>query len=57
MPKIEGIGKNKIAYMKLIKIQSFHMGVIFIPKHMTWQMQQCVLTHSLIMRSHTGNMY
>ena len=30
------------------------MGIIFTPTHMTWQRQQCVLTHSLIMRYHTG---
>ena len=50
-------GKSKFAYMKLIKIQSYHMGVIFTPKDMTWQRQQCVLTHSLIMHCHTGNVY
>ena len=49
--------KIKWAYMKLIKIQSCHMGIIFTPKHMTWQGQQCVLTHSKIMRYHTGNVY
>ena len=50
-------GKNQITYMKLIKIQSCHMGVIFKPKHMTCQRQQCVLNHILIMRYHTGNVY
>ena len=55
--KTEVLGKNKIAYMKLIKIQSCYMGIIFTPKHMTWQRQSCVLTHSLIMRYHTGNVY
>ena len=39
------------------KIQSCHMGVIFNPKNMKWQMQQCVITNSLIMRYHTGNVY
>ena len=36
---------------------SCHMGVIFTPKHMTWQRQQCVKTHSQIMRYQTGNGY
>ena len=48
--KTEGLGENQIAYMKLIKIKSCHMGVIFTPKHMTWQGQQCVHTHSQIVR-------
>ena len=55
MIKTEGLGGNQVAYMKLIKTQSCHMGVIFMPKHMTRQMQQCVLTHILIMRYHTEN--
>ena len=33
------------------------MGVIFTPKHMTWQGQKCVHTHTQIMRYHTGNEY
>ena len=57
MLKTEGLGKKKIAYMKLIKIQSCDMGVIFTPKHMTWQKQQCVHTHGQIMRYHTGTVY
>ena len=57
MLKKEGLGKNQIAYMKHIKIQSCHMGVIFTPNHMTWQSQQCVHTHSHIMCYHTGNVY
>ena len=35
MIKTEGPEKKQIAYMKLIKIQSCHMGVILTPKHMT----------------------
>ena len=50
-------GEHKMAYMKHIKIQSCHMGVISTPNHITWQMQQCVHTHSQIMRYHTGNLY
>ena len=57
MLKPEGLGEKKIAYMKHIKIQSCHMGVIFTPKHMTWQSQKCVHTHSNIMPYHTGNVY
>ena len=37
MLKTEGLGEKQIVYMKLIKIQSYHMGVIFMPNHMTWQ--------------------
>ena len=55
--KTEGMGENKIAYMKHIKIQSCHMGVIFTPNNMTQQRQKCVHTHSHIMRYHTGNLY
>ena len=39
-------GKSKFAYMKRIKIQSCHMGVIFMPKNMIWQGQKCVCIHS-----------
>ena len=55
--KTEGLGEKKIAYMKHIKIQSCNMGVIFTPKHMTWQRKKCVHNHSQIMRYHTGNVY
>ena len=55
--KTEGLGKNKIAYMKHIKIQSCHMSFIFMPKHMTWQRKKCEHTHSQIMRYYTGNVY
>ena len=43
--------------MKLIKIQSCHMGVIFTPNNMTRQRQQCVNTNTQIMRYHTVNVY
>ena len=33
------------------------MGVIFTPKHMTWQRKKIVHTHSQIMRYHTVNVY
>ena len=33
------------------------MGVIFMPKHLIWKMQQCELILILIMHFHTGNVY
>ena len=57
MTKAEGLVKNHITYMKHIKIQWCHMGVIFLPKHQIWQMLQCAHTLSLIMHFHTRNMY
>ena len=57
MLKTEGLGGDYLAYMKHIQIQSCHMGIIFTPKHITFQRQQCVHTHSHIMRYHTGNVY
>ena len=33
------------------------MGVIFMPKHMIWQRQQCVHIRSEIIHYHTGNVY
>ena len=50
-------GKSKFTYMKHIKIQSCHMGVIFMPKHMTWKRQHCMHTHSQIIIHHTVNVY
>ena len=55
--KTEGLGGKKIAYMKHIKIQSCHMGVMFTPKHMTWKSQQCVHIHIQIMCCHAKNVY
>ena len=57
MIKTEGLGKEQITYMKLIKIQSCHTGIIFTLNHMTLQRQQCAHTHIQIMRCHTGNVY
>ena len=57
MLKTEGLDKKQIAFMKLIKIQPCHMGAIFTQNHMSWQRQQCVNTHSQIMRYYTGNVY
>ena len=31
------------------KIQSYHMGVMFMPKHLIWQSQKCVHVHIQIM--------
>ena len=33
------------------------MGVIFIPNHLIWQMQQCAHILILIMHFHTRNVY
>ena len=33
------------------------MGVIFMPKHLIWQMRQCALILIRIMHFHTGNVY
>ena len=55
--KIEGLVKNKIAYMTHIKIQSFQMGVIFIPKHLILKGGKSLHIHSHIMHYHTGNLY
>ena len=55
--KTEGMVKKKIAFMKYIKIQSCHIGIIFEPKHLIWQRQKCVHIHSHIMHHHTGNLY
>ena len=57
MIKKEGLGKNQITYMKHIKIQSYHMGFVFIPKYMIWKGKQCVHIHSQIIRYHTVNVY
>ena len=39
------------------KIQSFHMGVIFMSKHLIWHKLQCAHILSLLMYFHTGNVY
>ena len=57
MPKIKDPRKKKIAYMNHIKMRLCHTSVIFTPKHMKLQRQQCVHTHSRIMCYHTGNVY
>ena len=53
--KTEGLGENQIAYMKHIKIQSCHMGLIFTPEYLIWKSKKCVRIHSQIMHYHTGN--
>ena len=55
MLKTEGLGGKQIAYMKHIKIRSCQMVIIFTPKHMICQRQQCVHIHSHIIHFHTGN--
>ena len=57
MLKTEGLVKNKIAYMRHIKIQLFHMDIIFMPKHLMWKRLQCVHILSLILNCHTDNVY
>ena len=57
MLKAEGLVRKHITYIQHIKIQWFHMEVIFIPKHPIWKMQQCAHILSLIMHFHTGNVY
>ena len=39
------------------KTQWYYMGVIFMPNHMIWQRLQCAHFLSLIMHSHTVNVY
>ena len=55
--KAERLVRKHITYIQHIKIQWCHMGVIFIPKHLIWQMRQCALILILIMHFHNGNMY
>ena len=57
IPKSEGLVRKQIIYIQHIKIQLCHMGVIFMPKHLIFQMQKCALIHILIMHYHTGNVY
>ena len=57
MIRTEGLVKNKISYMKYIKLQWCHMGVIFIPKHMLRKRLKCVHILSLIIHYHTRNVY
>ena len=54
---IEGLVKKKITYMKHIKIQSCHMGVICMPNHLIRQRKKCVHIHIQIMYYHTENVY
>ena len=57
MLKEEGLVKNYITYIQLIKIQWCHMGVIFMPMHLIWQRLQWAHILSMIMQFHTGNVY
>ena len=38
-------------------MQLCHMGVIFIPKHLMWQIRHCALILIVIIHLHTGNVY
>ena len=55
MLKTEGLSKNKITYIKHIKILSYQMGVIFTPKHMIRKRKKLVHIHIQIMYYHTRN--
>ena len=57
MLKTEGLVKKHITYMRHIKIQSCHMDVIFMPKHLIWHKLQFAHILSLIMHWHNGNLY
>ena len=46
--KTEGLVKNQITYMKHIKIQLCHMGIIFMQNHLILQIQKFVPIHSQI---------
>ena len=49
--------KKHIIYIQHIKLQCYHMGVIFMPKHQIWKRLQCAHILSLRMHFHTGNVY
>ena len=55
--KSEGLVIKHITYIQHIKIQWFHMEVIFMPKHLIWKIQQCAHILILIMQFHTVNVY
>ena len=57
MLKVEVLVRNHITYMKHIKIQWCHMGVIFMSKHLKWKMLQCAHILSMNMHFHTVNVY
>ena len=57
MLKTEGLGKQKIQIYETYKNTVMPHGRQFMPKHMTWQRQQFVKTHSQIIHYHTGNVY
>ena len=55
--KTEGLVKKQIAYVKHIKIQCFHMDVIFMPKHLIWKRSQCVYILVMIMHCQPENVF
>ena len=57
MLNAEGLVRKHIIYMKHIKIQWCHMGVICMPKHLIYQRLKCAYILGLIMYFHTGNVY
>ena len=57
MLKAEGLVKNHTIYMKHIKTQWWHMGVILMPNRLIRKRKQCAHILSLIMHFHTVNVY
>ena len=57
MLKTKIMMKKNTTFIKRIKIQWYHMGVIFISTHLIWQMLQCAHIISLIMHLRTENVY
>ena len=55
--KSEGLVRKHTPCMKPIKIQWYHMGVIFMPKHLIWHKLKCEHILILIIPFHTGNAY
>ena len=55
--KSEGLVRKHITYMKHIKIQWYHMGVIFMPKHLIWKIRKCALFLIRSIHFHTKNVY
>ena len=54
--KAKGLVRKHITYIYINRKWS-HVGVIFMPKHLIRQMQQCAFILILIMHFHTGNLY
>ena len=57
MIKVECLVRKHITYIQHIKTQWCHMGVIFMPNNIIWQMKKCALILIWVMHFHTGNVY